>query len=169
MTDVIVEDGTIVANANSYTTISGIDLYAADLAYTDWLAATEEVKKQSLFKGMRYIESLSYNGVKLTQDQALEWPRADLYDRNGYLLAEDTIPTMLIKAVCEAAIISLPTSEVELQPNKDIDDYRTKLDIAGAVTEEWYNRGRIKNKSTIIIDYLKGLIGSQFIVQVQRG
>ena len=169
MTDVIVEDGTIVANANSYATISGVDTYALDFAYADWTAATETVKKQSLFKGMRYIESLSFKGTQQTEDQALEFPRSDLYDRNSYLMDEDFIPSGLINATYEAAIASLPTTTTDLQPSKNSDDYRTKLDIAGAVTEEWYSRGRIKDRNTVITDFLRGYINSQYIVEIQRG
>jgi len=159
MTDIIVEDGSIVANANSYVTISGTDAYALDYAYADWTAATETVKTQSLFRGMRYIESLSFKGTKQTEGQALD----------GYLIEDNTIPAQVVKATYEAAIICLPTSGIDLQPNKDADDYRTKLNIAGVVTEEWYNRGRLTNKSTIITDLLKGLIKSSYIIEVQRG
>ena len=169
MTDVIVEDGSIVANSNSYTSISGVDTYALDYAYSDWTAATETVKKQSLFKGMRYIESLSFKGVKQTEDQTLEFPRSDLYDRNDYLMDEDFIPSGLINATYEAAIASLPTTTVELQPSKNSDDYRTKLNIAGAITEEWYSRGRIKDRNTVITDFLRGYVDSQYIVEIQRG
>jgi len=169
MTDIIVEDGSIVANANSYVTISGTDAYALDYAYADWTAATETVKTQSLFRGMRYIESLSFKGTKQTEGQALAWPITDLYDIDGYLIEDNTIPAQVVKATYEAAIICLPTSGIDLQPNKDADDYRTKLNIAGVVTEEWYNRGRLTNKSTIITDLLKGLIKSSYIIEVQRG
>ena len=170
MTDIIIEDGSIVSGANSYITVSGVNVYASDYGYSDWDSASDTIKQQALFKGMRYIEGLSFKGTRRTDDQELAFPRSGLYDRDDYLIEEDTIPSKVIKALCEASILSLPDSDITLQPATDRDDYRKKLNIAGVIIEEWdTDRGLIRSKSIAINDILKGLVKSSFIVEVKRG
>lgn len=170
MSNIVVENGSIVSGANSYTTISGIDSYAADLGYSDWISATETNKVYSLFKGMRYIESFSFKGVRTTDGQSLSWPRAECYDKDGYLVEDDTIPSNLIKAVCEASIMCLPTSTVVLQPTITKDDYKSKVEIAGTITEEWDTNGRpLISRNNIINDLLQGYVKGRFVVDVYRG
>lgn len=170
MATIIVEDGSIVENANSYITVSGVGVYASDYGYTDWASATDAVKTQSLLKGMRYIEGLPFKGYRQTEDQSLEFPRSELYDRDGYLVDESTIPVKLVSAVCEAAIASLPTSELELQANKSRDDYLKKVNVADVVIEEWYASGNsVRNSSRVIYDLLVGFLKSSSIVEIMRG
>lgn len=170
MTDIIIEDGSIVDNANSYVTISGVDVYATDYGYGDWASVSATIKQQAVFKGMRYIEGLSFKGTRQTEDQGLAFPRSDLYDSDDYLIEEDTVPNKVVKALCEASILSLPDSDIILQPATDRDDYRKKLNIAGVIIEEWdTDRGLIRNKSIAINDILRGLVKSNSIVEVERG
>ncbi len=169
MPTIIVEDGSIVENANSYTTVSGVDVYATDYGYTDWTAVSNTIKIQSLLRAMRYIESLSWKGVRSTADQPLEFPRSDLYDRDGYLIDETTIPLSVIKALCEVCILCLPNSDVDLQPALNSDNQRKKLVIADVITEEWQIGRIVREKSTVVLDLLKGLINGSNIVAVERG
>lgn len=118
---------------------------------------------------MRYIEGLSFKGIRQTEGQALEFPRSDLYDRDGYLIEENTIPLSIIKALCEVCILSLPNSGVDLQPAVNSDDKRTKLVIADVITEEWKLGNIGRERSTIVMDMLKGLVKSNSIVEVERG
>jgi len=166
---IIVEDGSIVSGANSYTTVSGVDSYATDYGYTDWTAVSSTIKTQSLLRAMRYIEGLSFKGIRQTEGQALEFPRSDLYDKDGYLIEENTIPLSIVKALCEVCILSLPGSDVDLQPAKNSDDKRTKLVIADVITEEWKLGNISRERSTIVMDMLKGLVKSNSIVEVERG
>ena len=170
MTAIIVEDGSIVTGANSYITVSGVGVYALDYGYTTWATTTATIQTQSLFRGMRYIEGINFKGFKSTEDQSLAFPRTELYDKDGYLIEDDSIPLAIIHALCEATILSLPTSDVILQPATNQESYRTKLDIAGAIKEEWDTKGRpIRDRSTIISDMLKGLIYSNTMIVVERG
>ena len=168
MTAIIVEDGSMVANSNSYVTVSGVDTYAVDYGYSDWTAASATVKGVALLKAMRYIEGLSFKGVRSTEDQSLSFPRSDLYDRDGYLVADNSVPGLVVKAVCECSILSLPTSNIELQPAQTSDNKRSKLNIADVITEEW-RAGVARDKSTVVMDLLKGLVKSNSIVEVERG
>lgn len=123
---IVVEDGTIVAGANSYVTEAELTTYATARGIT--LAGdTEEL----LIKAMDYIESLAYKGIKLTQDQPLQWPRANVVV-DGYLLSTDEIPTELKNGEMETAI-SIDGGE---DPLADIPRVKTKSTV-GPISVEY--------------------------------
>ena len=170
-TTIIVEDGTVVSGSNSYTTVSGVTVYATDYGLDDWNASTvtDTMRSQAVFKSMRYLEALAWKGTKYSADQNLEWPRSDVYDRNGYLVDETTVPQAVINAQCEIAVLCLPDSEINLQPTYTTEDYLTEVTIANATTEKWSpNSATRKPIITAVKDILKGLIGSSTAVPVER-
>lgn len=95
---IIVEDGSIVANANSYVTEAELTTYATARGVT--LTTDTEVL---LIKAMDYIESLSYKGVKRERDQPLQWPRFNVCV-DGYYLESTTIPEELKNGLMQTAI-----------------------------------------------------------------
>ncbi len=95
---VIVENGSIVANANSYVSEATLTAFAAARGLTLTSDAT-----QLLIKSMDYIESLQYIGSKLTRNQALEWPRMWVWI-DGYPVDPTTIPQQLKDGQCQTAI-----------------------------------------------------------------
>ncbi len=95
---IIVEDGSIVANANSYASEAALTAYAAARGVT--LTGDED---DLLIQAMDYVESLDFIGFKLTYDQPLQWPRADVVI-DGYYVGTDVIPQLLIDGLCEVAI-----------------------------------------------------------------
>lgn len=170
-TTIIVEDGTGVDGANSYTTVSGIGVYAEDYGLDAWTAAdiTDTVREQAVFKSMRYLEALAWKGIKYSSTQNLEWPRSYVYDKNSYLVDEDVVPQAVINAQCEIAVLCLPNSDVDVQPTYTKDDYLVESSIAGATTEKWNpNSSTRRPNITVVKDILKGLIDSSFIVPVER-
>ena len=96
---VIVEDGSTVANANSYITGAEVVDYAAARGVTILLADTEEL----IVKSMDYTEGLAFKGVKVTSTQALQWPRASVYV-DSYLVGTDEIPSELTKGQLETCL-----------------------------------------------------------------
>ena len=170
-TTIVVEDGTVVSGSNSYTTVSGITVYAEDYGLSAWTSTdiTDTMREQAVFKSMRYLEALPWKGTKYSADQNLEWPRSYVYDRNGYLVDDDVVPQAVINAQCEIAVLCLPTSDVDLQPSYTKDDYLTEVSIAGATTEKWNPNGATrKPQITAVKDILTGLIGSSSAVPVER-
>ena len=95
---IIVEDGTIVAGANSYVTTTELTTFATARSIT--LVAGAETL---LIQAMDYIESLQYKGGKRTQDQVLQWPRVDVYI-DGYYFSSESIPQQLKDGLCHYAI-----------------------------------------------------------------
>jgi hypothetical protein len=106
----IVEDGTGVTGANSYTSVDEVQTYFDDRGSNvawDALATTAD-KEAVLIQATDYIEkrfSEKWIGDKNDNSNALSWPRANIYDRTGRLLyANDDIPTELKRAVAEYAV-----------------------------------------------------------------
>lgn len=98
MATIIVEDGSGVANANSYVSEAELTTFAGNRNIT-LVGDTSEL----LIQAMDYIESLSYKGIKKERDQALQWPRTGVYI-DGYYEDSDTIPEELKNALMQCAI-----------------------------------------------------------------
>lgn len=114
-----IEDGTIVEDADSYATVAELRAYATKRGATlpaedgpgdaacevllivamDWLAAQSE----------------RWKGVKVAQDQPLDWPR-DGVVVGGYELPSDAIPEDLKRGQMQLAI---DAQTLELQPTID--------------------------------------------------
>lgn len=95
---IVVEDGSIVTGANSYVSEAELTTYATARGVT--LTIDTE---QLLIRAMDYIDSLQFKGVKLTDDQPLQWPRADVVI-DAYLLSVTEIPEELKNALMQSAM-----------------------------------------------------------------
>lgn len=98
MATIIVEDGTGLANSNSYVTEAELIAYAADRGLT--LTGTAAIL---LIQAMDYIEGLSYQGNKANADQSLQWPRYNVVIDYFYIPSV-TIPQLLKDALMETAL-----------------------------------------------------------------
>jgi hypothetical protein len=95
---IIVEDGSGVANSNSYLSEGGLVAYAAARGrlITDSTA-------HLLIQAMDYVESLSFKGQKNASDQSLQWPRVGA-TLDGYEVGSATIPNELKNGLAEVAL-----------------------------------------------------------------
>lgn len=99
-----VEDGTIVANADSYASLVDLRKYA--LARGVVLSSVDAEVEAQAIKAVDYLESLrlSYKGTKVDPTtQCLQWPRKDVYIE-GILLSDTTIPKDLVNAQCQLVV-----------------------------------------------------------------
>lgn len=99
----IIENGTNVAGANSYTTLEEIRAFALARGFA--LTNVDVDLEVLAIKAMDYLESLrgSYQGTKVYENQELQFPRSDVYV-DGFLLASTTIPVLLKNAQCQLCI-----------------------------------------------------------------
>jgi len=95
---IIVEDGSIVPNANSYVSAAELTTYASNRGITLTLPP-----ETLLIRAMDYIESLQYQGYRVSQDQPLQWPRYCVYV-DKCLIDSDVIPMQLKNALMQTAI-----------------------------------------------------------------
>lgn len=98
----VIEDGTIVAGANSYIDVPAAKAFAEARGVD--LGTDDAVTEQRLLGAMDYLESLSYKGTRTDPDnQALSWPRTGVsYD--GAAFGSDVIPGKLKNAQAQLVI-----------------------------------------------------------------
>ncbi len=117
----IVEDGTIVANANSY--ISLVFYRAFALARGVVVSPVDAVAEVQLIKAMDYLESLgnNYKGTRVSPTQGLQWPRKNvlMYENIDYNL-ETVIPIQLKNAQAQLAIEAIASDLMPTQSGRGV-------------------------------------------------
>lgn len=102
---VTVEDGTPVANANSYISVADADAFLAnDPFVTDWAALSADVKGQYLIKARQILDArVTWKGARTYVEQLLAWPRSDVIDGDGVEIEDDVIPLKVAQAQAQLA------------------------------------------------------------------
>lgn len=101
---IVVEDGTGMANSNSYASETELDDYCDERAITlaDGDAEAALIRASSALDG---AYRMSYPGYRtLSRDQAMEWPRTAAYDYEGVMIDASTVPYEIKHATFEMAI-----------------------------------------------------------------
>lgn len=158
MATIVIEDGTAKTNSNSYVTEAEVTTYASDRGIT--LTATEAVL---IIKAMDYLETLSFIGYKKTEDQALQWPRDQVYIDNFYI-ESDTIPQELKNAQL-ALCMSI---DAGVDPASDL-ERTTKREKVGDIEVEYRDTSASRELATKANYWLRKLVkgsvgGSGFMV-----
>ena len=133
----IIEDGSIVANATSYATLAEIRAYALTRGVT--LSAVDSTLEVMAIKAMDYIEARhqQFKGKIVLETQELQWPRRYVYI-NGYLIGTDTIPKQLKQA--QAQLVMEISNGVELYPVLNTEQFvvSEKIDVIETTYSERY-------------------------------
>lgn len=92
-------------DSNSYATLAEANLYhASTLNASAWTTASDATKETALQWATRLLdEQVEWVGEIVSADQALRWPRFDVYTRDGIAFDSDSIPTFLKNATAELA------------------------------------------------------------------
>ena len=117
----IVEDGSGLADSNSYCDIEFADTYFAERGRLDGWPTDDAGKEYALIKATDYIEmkyGYVFIGYKNSSKQALSWPRKDAVTNNGTVYASNEIPLKLKRACCEYAINAYAQ---DLMPQPEVD------------------------------------------------
>lgn len=103
----VVEDGSGLANADSWASIAVSDAYANGVGNLTWIDGDQEFKEQALRRSANYIMAVYEKKMagKRTQgiDQSLAYPRTGVVLNDGTVLEDDYIPRILINAQIEGA------------------------------------------------------------------
>ena len=94
----VVETGALVSGANTYVSVANFKAWADDrnVTYTD----DDGVIEHKIFRAMDYFETLHFLGLKADENQALQWPRDQVYI-DGYAVESDEIPAQVKNALYE--------------------------------------------------------------------
>lgn len=96
-----VEDGTGLATAEAYISVTDADSYFSDRGDAAWAALTTAAKEQALRKGADYLQSYRWQGWRLNATQALAWPRTGVVV-DGVTAA--AVPEAIRRANAELAV-----------------------------------------------------------------
>lgn len=92
------------ASANSYVSLVEFDSFIDERTDADEFADfSADEKARALIEATRRLDQESFCGAKTTETQALEFPRYDTYDQNGYYYNSDAIPRPVKNAQMELA------------------------------------------------------------------
>jgi len=115
----IVEDGTVVANAESYASVSDADAYCANRGITAWAGYSTAQKEQRLRRATDYMIEMyrqRWKGVRYNASQLLDWPRAYVFlspaltgppypaDSVPYSVPNNIVPELVKRACIELAL-----------------------------------------------------------------
>lgn len=101
----VVEDGTIVAGAESYLSVADADTYwGKHGSPTAWTGATTANKESALRYATQWIDDkFTWSGWIVESDQPLNWPRQGVWDDQNRPIDADEIPVNLKDATAEMA------------------------------------------------------------------
>lgn len=120
-------------DSDSFVTVEDADLYHnTRLHNSEWTSASTANKEAALKWATRILNDLQWLGRIADDAQALRWPRSNVYNRDGILLDDTTIPTFLEQATAEMAwrlIIEDNTVQSDLTGFRSL-----SLDGVGSIT-----------------------------------
>ena len=122
----IIEDGTVVAGANSFVTDAELQAYAAVRKVS--LPAAQDDREALLVNAMDYIVSKEQDmkGARVSDAQELPYPR-HCVTINGFDVPKDSIPPLLKQCQIESAIAA---NTLSLLPNESVQNVQTqKVDV----------------------------------------
>ena len=155
----VVEDGTGLSTANSYVSVADFKSYWTDrnVTYTE---LDPEIKGW-LINATQYIDlNYTFKGEVSDSDQALQFPRKYICDKNGNELASDKVPLQVVYATCELGAIN--------KTNKDLyEQNNVKSEKLGPVSVT-YKDGVNNESYPVVTNYLKGLIKGSNSLTVNR-
>jgi len=147
------------ADATAYIDVAFADQYHENLGNDLWATLTEDEKKVNINRATAYVDQrfgLRFKGRKTSKIQALEWPRINAFDEDGFSLAgEDDIPRQLEKAVAEYAIRAyqqkvLAPDPIPNVPSQQFDDNtdRPGQSASGIITQQSQKVGPVSTSTS---------------------
>jgi len=174
------------ANANTYIGLSDANSFIEGLVLSDdaaaWDGSSNDNKNRALFTAAQRIDREKFLGARVSDTQALEWPRSGVRKPDTYtnlyglsfpnrLVADYYLDTEIPDRVKHAQVILA----VYLNNNKDgiglsgLEDF-TAMSIGNInVTPNFYGRTGIDRIPPIVDHYLNGLrIGGSANLTIKR-
>ena len=146
-----VEDGTGVAGADSYLSLSDADAYHEARNNTAWAAFSDDEKEGRLRRAAQYVDGHyrpRLKGIKVAVDQSLAWPRSGVEDEDGYALPIDEVPGGVVDAQVEMAA-DITESQSTSSPQ------RLKRAKAGSVEVEYEASATTRQVVTFVDELMR--------------
>lgn len=139
--DLIIEDGTGIVDANSYSAIAGATEYHRLRCNSDWADAGEADQVAALIRGTDYLERRwCFLGTVLTDEQRLHFPiESVFYDARGIDVGE-TVPVQIEEALYEYALRAVTAGDQNILLPDPVTDpggfVKEKFEKIGPLTEQ---------------------------------
>ena len=170
----IVEDGTGLANADSYASAATADAYATAMGLTAWATATAGQKDIALRRATQYIDArYTFRGQRVTEAQALQWPREIVtYGILGATLLQPVQTVDLswpvravVNACCELAVRALAGPLMA-----DVEPGSVKREQVGPIATEYFDQGNGGQiRFALVDDMLRAVTaGGRGTVRIER-
>jgi hypothetical protein len=176
----IVEDGTGMATAESYTSVAEADLYFTNRANAAWAALTTQLKEAYLRKATDYMVAvyrLRWGGTRVNGVQALDWPRAYVkrqdYEYQGingstfiggfFYYPSDEVPVEVKNSCAELA---LKSASGDLLPDLTQGIVREKVDVLETEYDKYSSQlPRYSAIDRMLMPFLRGSSASRTVVR----
>lgn len=161
-----VETGAGSSTSDSYASLADAAEYASARGLTFAITGDDEaLAEQALRRATTWLDGYTLSrlpGLRTNlRDQALQWPRVGVVDREGNAIESDEIPTEIINACIEAAVRE-KASPGSLSPDVTPGQIAKRERVEGVIDVEYFGTGSIagqKPVATVIDDILASLLG----------
>ena len=137
----VTEDGTGLAGAESFCSVSFADTHLGNFGFTLWATLSTNEKEQALRRATHYMQQiyrLRWAGQRRTNTQALDWPRSYVpkKDAPGFYSVwaseypDDEVPAEVMQA---CAKLAYKAAAGDLSP--DIAQAKTRVKVGPIETE----------------------------------
>ncbi len=161
----VVEDGTALANAESFASVAQADTRLASLGMTNWTLLSDPEKEQALRRATVYMENTYrslWRGTRKTFDQALSWPRYDV-EIEGFTVLNTFVPVEVVNACIDLAFRA---TSGDLNPDLG-GSYPVKKTVIGPIEKEYDTTGsQIKSYRAVSMTLLPYLsVGGKRVIR----
>jgi hypothetical protein len=144
-TMIIVEDGTVIAGANSYQSVADLRAFATERALP--LPLSDDDAGVLLLNAMDYMErrcGLNWVGFKYSRDQDTAWPRREV-NVEGYCYLYTELPKQLLTLQDIVACELYALAGQDVMPTAFPGDHGSvaEEEVSGAVTIAYENNARV--------------------------
>jgi hypothetical protein len=96
----VVEDGSNVADADSYISLADAEAYYLTYQGVAWDATiSDDLKEAAIRRAARYLDAIWWKGERTNKrEQAMAWPRYGATDCDGTLIASGVVPVEVVNA-----------------------------------------------------------------------
>lgn len=103
--EIIIEDGSGLADSEAYISVADADSYHAARGNTLWGTLSGTEKEAALRRATDYLTQAyrpRWKGCRVSSTQALDWPRVGVCV-DGFPIASDAVPAVVVRACAEMA------------------------------------------------------------------
>lgn len=165
----VVEDGTGLADANSYASVEEADDYlTANIhVFPKWTLLSLEEKQHLLVWGSRHLDQRAdWNGTKKVADSGRRHPRCGLIDRDGNPISPDIVAVPVKQAAIEMAAGFIDADRSAEQPTDGIE--RLRVDVIEIYFDENYRLPTVPKQINMILEGLGRIRGDIGFGKIRR-